>query len=112
MDGIFLGFKIGLGFVLALAVSWWIWHKVAAWRLTLLFMTKTTCTFQQGNGATPTGWLTRDGFTDDWILWDLKDRDVLRCSDEDPPGTPWKRTGESLEQFLVCAAEYKRLMGL
>ena len=54
MEGIFLGFKIGPGLVLALAVSWWIWRKVAAWRLTLLFMTKTACTFQQGNGATPT----------------------------------------------------------
>lgn len=112
MEGIFLGFKIGLGLVLALAVSWWIWRKITAWRLTLLFMTKTACTFQQGNGATPTGWLTRDGFTDDWILWGLEDRGVLRVSDEDPPGTPWKRTGESLEQFLICAAEYKRLMGL
>ena len=110
MGTVWLGFKLAIG----LALGFWLVRRlvsvVSDLRLQYRFL-GTDCSYQDGrnNPGIPTGWLTRDVRNNDWILWDVNSHVSLRCSDEDPPNTPWRVSNETLDQFLELARRYKDL---
>ena len=55
-------------------------------------------------GAEARGWLSRDPFNNDWILWDTAHKRMLRRSDE---GTAeWQPSRESIHECIALAEAY------
>ena len=107
MDTVWFGVKLAFGLVLGFALIFWLFRLIYGFWSSARF-SGAGCDWQAGDKpGTPTGWLTRDVRNDDWILWDVKSRTALRCGDEDPPGTPWRVSNETLPQFLTLARQYR-----
>jgi hypothetical protein len=77
VDAIWLGVKLALG----LALGFWLIRTVRGFLNNLRF-SKVGCTYECGEKpGTPTGWLTRDPHTADWLLWDVAHGVCLRMAD-------------------------------
>jgi len=106
MDAVWFGIKLAVGLVVGFAVIRFVIRSFYGLYCSLRFG-NAGCTYQSGDApGTPTGWLTRDVRNDDFVLWDIHANVALRCGDEDPPGTPWRVSNESLKQFLSLARQY------
>ena len=56
------------------------------------------------------GWLSRDGYNDDWILWSSKTKQMYRRQSED--GTTWHPSPESEKDCLKLGRVYAELVGM
>ncbi len=107
METIWFGVKLAFGLAIGFAVIFVAYREIRGLVFNLRF-SKVGCTWQAGERpGTPSGWITRDARNDDWILWDVGRSATLRCGDDDPLGTPWRLSNETLPQFLTLAREYQ-----
>jgi len=56
------------------------------------------------------GWLSRDPYTDDWILWSPKSEQMYRRKGWE--GARWLPSPESEEQCLKLSEVYSEMMGV
>lgn len=55
------------------------------------------------------GWLSRDPYTDDWILWDERNEQMLRLPRQ---GDDWQASEENFQQCIELGQKYRvRLRG-
>ena len=107
MDTVWFGIKIGVGIAVGIALTRLVWREIAGFALARQF-TKRGCDYQHEGGSEghPNGWMTRDPYSNDCILWDVERRRMMRLSDDAPKSEPWKATSESLADFLRLAEGY------
>ena len=65
-------------------------------------------TFEQSDHLE--GWLSRDGFNDDWILWSPTTRQMYRRKSYD--GSTWQPSHESELECLKLGRVYAELVGI
>jgi len=99
MSEILFGVKIGLGIAIGLWLAW----RAYAWMTDLVLTLRFT---RAGFTRERNGWLSRDPNNDDWILWDPKNRRMLRSTDAD---TLWRTSGENLGQCLRLGHQYETI---
>jgi hypothetical protein len=56
------------------------------------------------------GWLSRDGYTDDWILWSPETKQMYRRKDEQD--ARWRPSPETEAQCLKLGRVYAEMMRL
>ena len=103
MDTFWFGLKIGLGIAAGLTI----WFAAARLprkiRATLRAWRFRNAGFSYEENRNVSGWLSRDPYNDDWILWDDRHDVMLRSTDDD---VTWRATTETMEQCLNLGREY------
>lgn len=56
------------------------------------------------------GWLSRDPYTDDWILWAPRTEQMYRRKDQE--GASWQPSPESKSECLKLGRVYAELVGI
>lgn len=89
MDTVWFGIKLAIGLALGFAILFLIYQEIRGFLYVTRF-TRAGCTYQKGEKpGTPSGWITRDPRTDDWLLWDDTHNVCLRMADYDPLLLHW-----------------------
>jgi hypothetical protein len=106
MGTIWLGLKIGVGIAIGLLVVYYIWRELRALPETFRTLRFSRAGFDWAEG--PQGWLSRDPSNDDWILWDERNKRMLRATD---PDGNWMPSGETQEQCIALGRKYREQIG-
>ena len=56
------------------------------------------------------GWLSRDPYNNDWILWDERNERMLRRPDQERAG--WRQAEESLRECIDLGRKYRVQTGI
>ena len=56
------------------------------------------------------GWLSRDGYNDDWILWSPHTKQMYRRKSHE--GAAWRPSPESEQECLKLGRTYAELVGI
>lgn len=87
MDTVWFGAKLAFGLTLGFALLFWFFREIGGLRFV-----RAGCTYRKGEKpGTPSGWLTRDPHTDDWLLWDETHGVCLRMADYSPLLLRWDK---------------------
>lgn len=106
MGTIWLGLKIGIGVAIGLLLVYYAWRELRGLPETFRAVRFHRAGFDWAEG--PQGWLSRDPYNDDWILWDERNNRMLRATD---PDGNWRPSGETLEQCTALGRKYRLDMG-
>lgn len=107
MGPIWLGLKIGIGVAIGLLLVYYAWRELRGLPGTFRAVRFHRAGFDWAKG--PQGWLSRDPYSDDWILWDERNNRMLRATD---PDGNWIPSRETLEQCIALGRKYRFHMGL
>lgn len=102
MGTIWFGLKIGIGFAVGLLLVYYAWREIRA-----IPETRRTLRFHKAGfncAEGPQGWLSRDPYNDDWILWDERNERMLRATD---PDGDWRLSGETLDEWIALGQKYE-----
>lgn len=115
MGTLWLGLKIGVGIALGIILTFCLLVAIRLVPELLLSLRFFRAGFERHYEGNLQGWMTRDSESDDWILWDVRNKRMLRLA---PVGSfsrdgkwDWRPSGESLEQCLALGRKYRKLMG-
>lgn len=105
MATVWYGLKIGLGIGAGLGILFLasFWFRRLRSHFHALRFVRAGFTYEQNPNVI--GWLSRDPYNDDWILWDEIHQVMLRSADGD---ASWRISRESLRECLRIGREYER----
>ena len=106
MGTIWFGLKIGVGIALGLAFMYYLWRELRGVPEIFRTLKFHRAGFDWAHG--PQGWLSRDPYNDDWILWDDRKKQMFRATD---PGGDWRPSGEGVEECIALGRKYRGQIG-
>jgi hypothetical protein len=101
MGTIWLGLEIGVGFAVGVLLVYYVWREIRALPATRRALRFHKAGFDWADG--PQGWLSRDPYNDDWILWDERNERMLRATGDDD----WRPSGETLDECITLGQKYR-----